>query len=349
MSSTVTYKCPNCGAGLLFDAESQKFACEFCLSAFAESELDTEAQTLEREQEEKETQEFSEEVNAYICNSCGAEILADKSTVADFCYYCHNPIVIEARVSGMQRPAKIIPFKFSKEEAVDAFLRFAKKKKFVPKDYFSPEQTDKIKGVYYPFFVVDAETQATLTATGKKLRSWRAGDYRYTETSVFDVERSGEIRFEDVTTAAISTEDRNMLEGILPFPKEDPIDFKMPYLQGFVAKARDLEREQLSQGVRQRMTGYAEGLLSSTVRGYSSVSGKRTELKISSSKWDYTLMPIWILNYHRKGKKYTYAMNGSTGKIYGELPISPSRLAIFAGIISAVSAALAFLIGWGLG
>ena len=29
---TVSYKCPNCDAGLLFSAEKQKFVCEFCLS-----------------------------------------------------------------------------------------------------------------------------------------------------------------------------------------------------------------------------------------------------------------------------------------------------------------------------
>ena len=37
--STVSYKCPNCDAGLLFDAEKQMFVCEFCISEFSEDDL----------------------------------------------------------------------------------------------------------------------------------------------------------------------------------------------------------------------------------------------------------------------------------------------------------------------
>ena len=39
MNTTVNYSCPNCAAGLSFDADKQKFVCEFCLSQFTEEEL----------------------------------------------------------------------------------------------------------------------------------------------------------------------------------------------------------------------------------------------------------------------------------------------------------------------
>ncbi len=348
MSETVTYKCPNCGAGLLFDAEAQSFACEFCLSSFSENDLNGSEAKSSAEAEKQANEEFSSEINAYHCNSCGAEIVADKSTVADFCYYCHNPIVIEERISGVKRPTKIIPFKFNKEQAKDIFLRYAKKKWFVPRDYFSPEQADKISGVYYPFWVVDADSSASMNATGRKIRTWRAGNYRYTETSTFAVARGGEIHFEDITASAISSEDREMLEGILPYPLNEHIDFSMPYLQGFVAKKRDIESEQLSSDIRARMTGYAETLLSNTVHGYSAVVNRTMRLDVKGSHWEYTLMPIWILTYRRKNKTFKYAMNGSTGKIYGELPVSVPKLSILGGIAAAIAGLLSFLIGWGL-
>ena len=34
-----SYKCPNCGGGLVFDPKTQKFKCEYCLSAFTEETL----------------------------------------------------------------------------------------------------------------------------------------------------------------------------------------------------------------------------------------------------------------------------------------------------------------------
>ena len=109
----------------------------------------------------------------------------------------------------------------------------------------------------------------------------------------------------------------------------------MPYLSGFLAKKRDIEREQLGEEVRKRMLGYSEQLLRGTVYGYDTVNVMENELDIHASHWEYSLLPIWILTYQGKdGKTYTYAMNGHTGKIYGELPISFARLGILQGAIA---------------
>ncbi len=346
MDSTLTYKCPNCDAGLIFSAEEQKFVCEFCVSSFTEDELAaTGAAEREKESRQKDD-EFSNEVDEYFCPSCGAEVIAEKNTMADFCYYCHNPIVLRDKVTGSMRPTKIIPFKFSREEAQERFLAYAKSKWFVPRDYFRPERTDKMAGVYYPFWVTDADTDSALHATGKHVRSWRSGDYRYTETKTYAVYRQGRIHFEDITTSAISTEDKNMLEGILPYPLEDYVDFSTPYLQGFLAKKRDIERDALTDEVKGRMDSYAETLLRATAKGYTTLETNSLNQAVLSSHWQYSLMPIWILTYQKKKKTYIYAMNGSTGKIYGELPISVPKLLLAAlGLFLGV-AAIAFAIGF---
>ena len=57
-------------------------------------------------------------------------------------------------------------------------------------------------------------------------------------------------------------------------------------------------------------------------------------------------MPIWILTYKsKKGKTYTYAMNGYTGKVYGELPISFVKLGILLASVTAALTPLFMLIG----
>lgn len=345
MDTTVTYKCPNCDAGLTFDAKKQKFVCDFCLSEFSEEELDATDSAQRAEETAKANEAFAEEVNEYVCNSCGAVIMADKSTAADFCYYCHNPVVLADRVAGAFRPSKIVPFKFDKKSAKETFLRYARKKWFVPRNYFAPEQADKISGVYYPFWVTDADTVAEWNGTGTKVRSWRSGDTIYTETSTYHLHRGGNIHFEDITTSAISTEDKGMLEGVLPFPPQSHTDFSMPYLLGFVAKKRDLEREDLSAEVKNRMSFYAQTLLRNTVSGYNTVTNDSTDLGILKSHWEYMLMPVWVLTYERKGKKYTYSMNGYTGKLYGELPIAWGKLFAFLGGIFAVLTGLFGLFG----
>ena len=345
--STLTYKCPNCDAGLVFDASKQRFACEFCLSDFSEDDLKGTESAAREEKIEAENKEFSDAVKEYNCPSCGAEIIADSETVADFCYYCHNPVVLADKVSGVMRPSKIIPFKFDKEEAKATFLRYAKKKKFLPRDYFTDEHADKITGVYYPFWVTDADTYSTLDTHARRVRSWIIGNVKYTEVSRFAISRHGKIHFEDITSLAMTSGDEKMLEGILPYPADVYTDFEMPYLHGFFAKKRNIEREALNTEVRERMNGYASTLLHRTVNGYTSVDSGRTLVTVDRASWEYSLLPIWQLTYkHKKKKKiYTYAMNGYTGKIYGELPVSIPKLLLFFGGLALSLATVFFLIG----
>ena len=347
--STVSYKCPNCDAGLLFDAEKQKFICEFCISEFDESDLADTDSAERAERAERENAEFAGEINEYHCPSCGAEVITDKSTVAAFCYYCHNPVVLSDRVSGVLKPTHVIPFAFDKDAAIKEFNRYARKKKFLPRDYFDKENVDKISGVYYPFWVTDADTVSTLDTVAHRVRTFRSGNYRITETSNFRVQRGGEIHFEDIPTSAISEEDKAMLEGILPYPTDAYQPFSMPYLLGYSAKKRDIDREALSAEVRDRMHGYATTLLTDTVKGYTSFDTPRVGIRVNSSNWSYALLPIWILTYRKKGKRkdkiYTYAMNGHTGKIYGELPVSIPKLLLLFGAVAASLLVLFTLMG----
>ena len=330
---------------MIFDAEKGRFACEFCLSDFAKDGLDEAGSAEQARQRAEQDEAFRAQMHAYEGPSCGAQVMADGETVADFCYYCHNPVVLSDQLSGVFRPDKVIPFKFGKQQAIEKFLKYAKSHRFVPRDYFCAEQVEKITGVYYPFWVTDADSSASMRAEGTRIRTWIVGNVKYTETTRMEFERAGEIHFEDIVTSALSTEDKEMLEGVLPYPSESLEEFSAPYLTGFVAKKRDVERDSLSEEVRKRMQGYADRLLRGTING--EVSQTKPKLDIHQSHWEYALMPVWVLTYRDKeGQIYKYAMNGYTGKVYGELPISKLKLfGTFAAIMAAV-AAVVFAVGW---
>ena len=347
MENIITYQCPNCGAGLAFDAAEQKFCCEFCLSEFLEEQLRQGQNAEETARREEETREYNESMNEYSCPSCGAAVVADQHTAADYCYYCHNPVVLVGKLSGQMRPHRIVPFKYDKEQAKEKFLQFATKKKFVPNNFFCKEQVEKISGVYYPFWITDADTVGELHADATRLRVWRIGNVEHTETSKFKIHRKGNIHFEDITSSAFSQADKNMLEGVLPYPSEALQEFSMPYLSGYVAKKRDIEREALSGEIKGRMNRYAETLLRRTVSGYNTTTVRNLDLQIGSSHWEYSLLPVWVLTYRsKKGKVYTYAMNGHTGKIYGELPISFWKLGLlFGALVLALTPIFALLGG----
>ena len=334
MSGTITFHCPNCDAGLLFNAEKGNFGCEFCLSEFTKEELDATASAQKAAEEGQQNEEYSSHLHAYHCENCGAEVVCEEHTSATFCYYCHNPVVLVGEVSGELLPKKIIPFKFDRAGAIERFVAFAKKHKFVPNDYCDEKQIEKITGVYYPFWVTDADVSANYSTKARRSRSWRQGDYIYTEVSHFDIERRGDIHFEDVVSSALTTEDSAMLEGVMPYPQGAHIDFDMAYLLGYFAKRRNSEKEEFYTSVRKKMTEGATTLFRQTITGYSSIDSGNCDLTIQKSDWSYTLMPVWTMTYtNKKGKTFLYAMNGYTGKIYGELPISwPKLLALCGGV-----------------
>lgn len=350
--TTVVYQCPCCGAGLGFDPEKQKFACEFCLSEFDEAELAGSGAAEAAQKQAADGEAYCERMNLFTCPNCGAEVVADDNTVADYCYYCHNPVVHAGRLSGQLQPHKVIPFRISKKEAEDMFLKWCKSKWFLPKAFKSQAHATQIQGVYYPFWVTDADAEGSTDFDATRIRSWRMGDYKYTETHVYKLERAGDIHFEDIVTCALSdadpsVADKKMLEGILPYPSEELTDFSMPYLSGFYAKKRDIERDTLSEEVRERMHTYtAELLRRSVTEPYATVTPAEIRVKIKQSHWEYALLPIWILTYtHKDGKVYTFAINGSTGKIYGELPVSQLKLAALMGAIAVPATAILSLIG----
>ncbi len=338
VTSALSYNCPSCGAELMFNAEKSKLCCEFCESEYTKDELlELKAEEIARQRQEDDAR-FCSQMNEYACPNCGAEVTADETTAADICVYCHSPVVLTGKMSGQMKPDKIIPFKFSKDEAENKFFDFVRKRWFVPSDFKSKQHAQQIRGVYFPFWITDADTGSEFYADATKIRKWRTGNVEYTETSRFNIRRRGEIHFEDIVTNALAEGDKEVLEGILPYPSSALEPFAMPYLAGFTAKKRTIERAALSEEVKKRMSDYGTTLLRNTVQGYATVSETGRMLRIRQSHWEYSLLPIWMLTYVTPKKTYNYAMNGFTGKIYGELPLSLKKLLITgASVFAAVA------------
>lgn len=97
----------------------------------------------------------------YTCPSCGAEIVTDETTAATFCYYCHNPVILSGRLSGEFHPDYVIPFAMEKKRAVEIFEQWMKKKRFVPKAFYSEDQIEKISGVYFPYMLYSCRAEGS--------------------------------------------------------------------------------------------------------------------------------------------------------------------------------------------
>lgn len=357
----ITHKCPNCGGALTFDPSDQKFHCPFCLSVFTEEEVSEfeakqKAATLASETTPETKTETSssdppaeETMQLFLCPSCGAEIVTDETTAATYCYFCHNPVVLSGRLSGTFLPNKVLPFKIEKEQAKDKFLEWIGTKKFVPSDFYNEEQIEKLTGVYFPYWVVDAKGQGQLSGSGTSIRVWRVGELEYTETKQFSVQRQGNFRFKDLVKNALSKNiQQKMVESVQPFPLENAIDFKNQYLAGFQAEKRDIEYKTLEKDVEDELKDYAGSLLKNSVNTYTTFRESSRDLSLDSIEKNYMLLPVWLVTYRNPGSDdvFYYAMNGQTGKVSGILPISYKKLSLVSGGIFAVLAILLMIGGY---
>ena len=82
-----------------------------------------------------------------------------------------------------------------------------------------------------------------------------------------------------------------------------------------------------------------------TVQGYDAVSTEQENIQLTDAKARYALYPVWLLNTSWNGTKYTFAMNGQTGKFVGNLPSDKGKAwAIFFAVTAAVTV-ISYLIG----
>lgn len=342
---TTSFKCPSCGAGIHFKPALKKFKCDYCLSEYTEEEIanlykedkDTENEETHQEEKVHEGHIDEERLQSYSCNSCGAQVVTDDTTTATFCYYCHNPVIVTGRLEGEFRPRKMIPFTIDKEKAKSSFLNWAGNKKFVPKDFTSSSQLEKITGVYLPYWWVDTKAQVDYLGEGRNIRVWRAGDVEYTETKKYEIVRQGEIDLNNVGELAFTKIDKALLNGILPYRENESVEFSMPYLSGFFAEQYDIPKEDAEPMIEGQINRYYNYMINDLVSGYDGVNVIRDGIEIKEKEWNYTLLPAWILTYNYQGKTYIFAVNGQTGKSYGELPLSNKRLNSAFGIIFAAT------------
>ena len=74
------------------------------------------------------------------------------------------------------------PFTISKDMAVDRFMQWVSKKKFVPKGYFARDLVNNIQGVYYPHFVTDCEVDGSYEGEGQNTSIAQTANYTITTT-----------------------------------------------------------------------------------------------------------------------------------------------------------------------
>lgn len=373
MPTQVTnYQCPACTGPLHYSAKSGKLECDYCGSSFDVAEIealyarkeaeaaaakqaaDAKAEAAQAAKDEAaeaaaasggwDTSDLSRDWGAeadglrvYSCPSCGAELICDQSTAATACPYCGNPAIVPGQFSGALRPDYILPFRLSKDDAVQALRAHYKGKPFLPRSFTSANHIEQIQGVYVPFWLFDGGAEGAASYRASNTNVYEAGDYEITETRHYHVVRAGSLAFEKIPVDASSKMPDDHMDSIEPFDYAQLRPFSTAYLPGYLADKYDVTIDDSRDRADTRCRETLAQALRDTVTGYGACVTEREDIALRRGKVHYALLPVWMLSTKWRGQDFLFAMNGQTGKLVGDLPTDRGR---FWGMFAAIAAPL---------
>ena len=331
MTTLLEYKCPCCDGALSFDSSIQKMKCPYC-----DTELEVEAlKELDEVLKQEQNSEYNwsnqpqtqwseaetENIRSFVCNTCGGEIVGDMNTAATNCPYCDNPVVMSSQFTGTLRPDLVVPFQVNKEQAKAGLEKHMRKKPLLPKLFKSKNRIESIQGLYVPFWLFDTQANATIRYHATDVTCWSDANYNYTRTSHYSLLRAGSLCFDNVPVDGSSKMDNDLMESIEPYDLSKAVDFQTAYLAGYLADKFDVDADECKLRANDRIRVSTESAFAATTSRYTTAIPEHTNIQLENGQARYGLLPVWILTTNYNNKRYTFAMNGQTGKMVGDLPI----------------------------
>ena len=349
--------CPACNAELNCEGISGEATCPGCGAEFQMEDLRAYAAQMAEKREDNmnwdteaggQWQEGEADgLQIYSCKQCGGEIVADETTGATHCPYCGNPVVLAGHFAGLLKPDLVIPFKVDKNAAIAALQNHYKGKVLLPKVFKDQNHIEEVKGLYVPVWLFDTDADAFVQYRATRTRTWSDSEYTYTATDHYAVLRGGGIGFENVPVDGSTKMDDALMESIEPFNIADAVPFRTAYLPGYMADKYDVDAASSIDRANKRIKQSTEDAFRSTVAGYTSVTTVDSNIRLQNGKARYALYPVWILNTDWNGQKFTFAINGQTGKIAGDLPMDKGAfwkwLLGVSGVVTAAAFAISYL------
>ncbi|SER11217.1 hypothetical protein SAMN02910369_03079, partial [Lachnospiraceae bacterium NE2001] len=320
-------QCPNCGGLLKFDIASQQMRCDSCSSFF-------DPYAFEMSGAEEST---DYDVTIFRCPQCGGEITSTDETAAGFCSYCGSSNVLESRISKEKRPQLIIPFKKSKKDCTDAFEKFIKRAIFAPKSYREAGKADSFRGIYMPYWLYDMSQRGDVNVATSD--SHRSGDYIITDH--YMMRGTLDCYYNGVSYDASSSFADDISSDIAPFNVKDITRFSPSFLSGYYADIADVEasvyRDTAVDLAQESTYNYLKKSSPMAKHSFDTPKDKvkssfHTNVNVTRS----AMFPVWFMSYRNRNRVAYATVNGQTGKVSADVPMSIPKYLLCAFIIATV-------------
>jgi hypothetical protein len=336
------HPCPACGAQAEWNPGKQKLVCPFC-GTEAPYDVKPTGEIVELDlvralrELPDELRGWQTERRTVQCRSCKAVSVFDPQRVGQRCEFCGSPELVDyEEIKAPIRPQSLLPFKVSESAVREQIRRWYATKWLAPGSLKSRALVDTVRGIYIPYWTFDAQVVCPWEAD--------AGHYYYTTESYRDNQGRSQTRqvqhvrwdpasgvvehfFDDEPVPGTHGIPHALLARIEPFMTSELVPYDRSYLAGFVVEHYQVVLLDAATASEEAMTGKVRDLCAARIPGdtYRNLVIHPT---FSNRTFKHVLVPVWLLTYTYGPKVYQVLVNGYTGRMAGQYPKSPWKVAL---------------------
>ena len=336
------HPCAACGAQAEWNPSRQLLVCPFCGTS-APFTVDAQSGALVENDLAKALRDLPDEARGWLadkrtvqCQSCKAVSVFDPQRVGQNCNFCGSPSLVDyTEIKAPIRPQSLLPFKITEPQVREQIRRWYASKWLAPGKLKYRALVDRVRGVYIPYWTFDAQAVCPWEAD--------AGHYYYTTESYRDNQgrnqarqvrhvrwepASGLVRhvFDDEPVPGTRGVSHVLLQQVEPFQTAELVPYDTAFLSGFIVEHYQIVLLDAAQASQDAMTRKLEEMCAAEVPG-DTYRNLQIHPTFSAQTFKHILVPIWLLTYLYATKMYQVVVNGYDGRMAGQYPKSPLKIA----------------------
>jgi ribosomal protein S27E len=336
-----TRTCPDCGGAMEWNAAKQAVACPFC--GFIPKEQPALGEPANALVEELDLESalagvpdsgrgFGTPTTSVKCQNCQAISVFERGRVAQRCEFCGSPSIVPyEQTKDPITPRSLLPVKLDQGAVRDLLKQWYASRWFAPNKLKGKALTDTLHAIYLPYWTFDARVHADWTA--------ESGDYYYVTVSggrdsqgrqttrqerrVRWYPSSGSLDhfFDDDLIAGTAGVRMDLLHKVEPFPTKEVVPYDASFVRGWTVERYQIDLRQASAASMERMQEATRAMCAQQVPG-DTHRNLRVDAVFGARTFKHILVPVWLTTYTFGAKTFHTIVNGYTGAIAGDRPVS---------------------------
>jgi ribosomal protein L37AE/L43A len=348
LESLEKHACAACGAQAEWNPAKGMLVCSFC-GTEAPFTVDPDTGALVEHDLVKALREIPSEDRGWLaekrtvqCQSCKAVSVFDVARTGQNCDFCGSPALLDyLEIKAPIRPQGLLPFKVDQGRVREQMRAWFRGRWLAPNNLGAKALVDRVHGVYIPYWTFDAHAVCRWTAD--------AGHYYYTTERYRDNKgrtrtrrvrhvrwepAAGEVRhfFDDEPVPGTHGLRHDLLKKIEPFETAELVPYDTAFLSGFVVEHYQIVLVDASSRSHDQMVEKLRQMASSQVPG-DTQRNLQIQPQFSGRTFKHILVPVWVLAFDYRTKIYQVLVNGYSGRIAGDYPLSPWKVFLLVVVI----------------